>query len=259
MSAPLMFRSVVVRAAFFSLVAVALNTMIPRLPISIFVNIVCLIYLYHEAEKSVKANVSGFDPVVASETMVAFGVLSLVMGLASIILAVMLDRISLGAVQKGDLLSFLPFVEGLLTAGFAPASAMLLRIRVAELEADHDTIGDLTGLTRATADLTNQMKSANAAVEALKSGATSAGAATVGLATSMKGEADKWGLALQEGQAHVKTFGEAARIGSGEVSDLASATASLKSATGEVTTLLDELSRLIVAVERFVEPRSRKP
>lgn len=253
----LAFRLAARRAVFISIIAVALNTFYPTIPISIFANIGCLTYLYWTSESLAVSKSEGFDPIVASETMVAFGVFSLVSGLSSILLALILGRIGSVSGPNG-LLVFLPFVEGLATAGLAPIFAMLLRIRVAELETEIDPTGDMAGLASATADLTSAVKAANVAVETFQKSTTSAGTAATGLASSMKSEADKWGLALQEGQAHVKTFGEATRISSGEVSQLASATENLRRVSSEVSTLMEELSRLIAAVERFVEPRSKK-
>ena len=251
------FRKVAQAAVLISLFGVVVNLPIPEIPLSLLVNIGCLTYLYRRAELSVANNERGFDPVVAAEAMVAFGVFCLVSGLSAVLILTTFGKINGAALAAGNFSSFMPFVEGLFTAGIAPIFAMLLRIRVAELEEDIDTTGDLSSLARATSDLTNQMKAASAAVESLQKGAGLAGAATVGLAGSMKSEADKWGLALQEGQAHVKTFGEATRSGSGDVTALATATLQLKEASQDVSSLLEELSRLIASVERFVEPRTK--
>lgn len=255
MSSRSQFRSVAMKAGICSIIGVTLNTIFPNVPIAIVINVGCLFYMYREAELLAVEKSVGFEPLVAAETIVAFGVFSLIAGLTSMILSIMLGY---AVILDGNYMDFLPFVEGLLTAGLAPLGAMLFRIRASELEADFDASGDLTDLAKATSNLTSQINAASTAMRSLKDGAGSAGIATTGLASSMKSEADKWGLALQEGQAHVKTFGEAARSSSGEVSQLADATSALKKATADVSILLEELSRLISSVERFVEPRTKK-
>ena len=238
--------------------AVVLNFFYPGVPLALAVNVICLWVLFRRAKDLVKDEVVGFDPLIASETMVAFGIFCLVLGLASIISRLLLGMFDFTAVQTGKsegLLGFLPFVEGLVTAGFAPFLAVLLRITIAEGEGHIDPTGDLTELASATAALTRSMNAAGGALEIFTTGTAAAGTSTKGLATAVKTETDRWGLALAEGQAHVKSLGEAASQGRGELAGLASETHKLMSATRETATMLEELSRLIEAVERFVAPR----
>lgn len=229
----------------------------PWFPVFI-VNLICLWRMFDRARNYDRSAIPGFDPVVAAEAMVGFGVVSLVLGLTAVALHFVLGYIDLNALQQGDrsaLFGFLPFAEGLATAGFAPFFAILLRLTVSERGFTVDAADDMDGLARAAVGLTKAMNAAAASVETLRTGAAAAGGSTAGLATAMKTEADRWGLALQEGQAHVKTFGEAARSGSGQVSELADETSRLKAATADTTRLLEELARLIEQVERFVGPR----
>jgi hypothetical protein len=240
-----------------SVVGTVLNFPNPQAPVSVVVNVCCLVFLHNRAVRYAKDRVGGFDPIAAAEGIVAFGVFSLVIGLASVACRFLFGFASLESVQSGQLVGFFPFVEGLITAGVAPLFAIFLRLRIAELESGVDAIGDLLELSRATTDLTQQMIAAKKAIDTFGTGADAAGKSTAGLASAMKSEADKWGLALQEGQAHVKTFGAAAKDGSTDVSALAEETRKLKSAAAETSKLLDELARLIASVERFVAPRAR--
>lgn len=240
-----------------SLGAAGINLFNPAAFISIIVNLLCLGVLVRIASRYAKERRAGFDPVVAAETIVAFGVFSLVVGLVSVGLRFLFGLADFQLLQNGQFLDFLPFLEGLATAGFAPVAAIYLRLRTAELDSGVDAVGDLLELSRATTDLTQQMIAAKKAIETFGTGADAAGKSTAGLASAMKSEANKWGLALQEGQAHVKTFGTAAKEGSTDVSALAEETRRLKSAAAETSKLLDELARLIASVERFVAPRAK--
>lgn len=240
-----------------SLGAAAINFFYPAAFVSLFVNLLCLYLLARIASRYARERRAGFDPVVAAETVVAFGVFSLVVGLVSVGFRFLFGYADFQLLQNGQFLDFLPFLEGLATAGFAPLAAIYLRLRTAELDSGVDAVGDLLELSRATTDLTRQMVAAKNAIETFGSGADAAGKSTVGLASAMKSEADKWGLALQEGQAHVKTFGAAAKDGSTDVSKLAEETRKLKSAAADTSKLLDELARLIASVERFVAPRAK--
>lgn len=256
-SSPTAYSRFVALAMAASVAGTLANFTVPQAPISLAVNIGCLIFLHNRAVKYVEDRVGGFDPITAAEGIVAFGVFSLVIGLASVACRYVFGFASLGADLAGQLGGFFPFVEGLITAGFAPLFAIFLRLRIAEMETGVDAIGDLVELSRATADLTHHMVTARKAIETFGSGAAAAGRSTTGLASAMKGETDKWGLALQEGQAHVKTFGAAAKDGSANVAGLAEETRKLKSAAAETTKLLDELARLIASVERFVAPKAK--
>ncbi|MEA3036979.1 MAG: hypothetical protein QOH04_2756 [Sphingomonadales bacterium] len=256
-SSPTGYSNYVAIAIVASLGGTVANFFVPQAPLSLFVNAFCLFFLHNRAIKYARERVGGFDPIAAAEGIVAFGVFSLVIGLASVACRYIFGFASFDPQLTDQLGGFFPFVEGLMTAGFAPLFAIFLRLRIAELESGVDTVGDLLELSRATADLTQQMVTARKAIETFGSGADAAGRSTVGLASTMKSEADKWGLALQEGQAHVKTFGAAAKDGSVNVAGLAEETHKLKSAAADATKLLDELARLIASVERFVAPRAK--
>lgn len=240
-----------------SLVGAVANFLEPRVPIAFVANVVCLWLLYNRAVVYARDRVEGFDHVVAAEAMVAFGVFSLVLGLASVGARIAFGLVDIEALRRGGFADFIPFVEGLLTAGFAPFFAIVLRLRIAELDSGIDAVGDLSDLTRATLDLTRQMDAARTAIEAFGTGAATAGKSTVGLASTMKTEADRWALALQEGEASVKSFGASTKSGTSEVAQLAVETQRLRVAVTNASTLLEELARLIQSVERFVAPRAK--
>ena len=245
-------------AAALSAAGTLLNFFAPAIPIALFVNAVCLVFLLRKAMDYTQQHVAGFDPVVASEGIVAFGVFALVLGLASIGARFVFGLTDLSAGDDAALTNFFPFIEGLITAGFAPLFAIFLRLRIAEMDSAPDAVGDIHDLSRATADLTRQMLAAKRAIDTFGSGADAAGRSTAGLASAMKSEADKWGLALQEGRGHVQAFGNATREGGTSVAALAAETSRLKAAAADAGNLLEELARLIASVERFVAPASRR-
>lgn len=252
------FRHTVYQSVLAAAFALIISPTVPQIPIPFCVNLACLVYILHVATQMLEKQVEGFDPVVAAETLVAFGIACLVGGLVTILFVFLTGNMDVAGIKDGNLLAFLPFAEGLLTAGIAPLFAIFLRLKMAEQEAFVDATGDMVGLANATASLTKSLKEAGKAIEAMQTQTTNASTATAGLASTMKTEADNWGLALHEGQAYIKTFAESTRVGAGEVSELARATSALKASTSDVTKLLDELARLVVAVERFVEPRAAK-
>jgi hypothetical protein len=191
--------------------------------------------------------------------MVAFGVLSLVAGLVSVLARLFLGFGDIEALGRGRVDDLIPFVEGLATAGLAPFFAILLRIKVAETATVIDVSDPMASLARAAADLTKQIDAAKEAMESFGAGAGEAGRVTVGLASTMKTEADRWALALQEGEASVKMFGIAAKTGAGGMSDFSDAAARLRAAASDAAMLLEELATLISAVERFVAPGVARP
>lgn len=222
---------------------------------SLTINFLCLATLAVAARVRIRSRAEGFDHVVAAEAIVAFGVFSLVLGLGSVLFRFLFKWVDPAQVLAGDLMIFSPFVEGLVTAGLAPIFAIWVRMFAAQHDV-FDVVEDLDGLAVATGELVREMTSAKLALQHFGEGAIKAGASTHGLADTMRSEADKWALALVEAQAHVRTFGEASRAGSGDVSSLAGEVARLREAAAASATMLEELSRLIEQIERFVAPRS---
>ena len=75
-----------------------------------------------------------FNLTVAAETLVAFGVLSLVIGLGTAILLAVNRFQAANTIAMEDLKAVTTvFIEGLLTAAVCPMLAMLIRIREAQL------------------------------------------------------------------------------------------------------------------------------
>lgn len=223
--------------------------------LNIIVSIACLVYLSGRATAYAKAGRSDFDAVIAAETIVAFGVLSLILGLASALAHVAFGGADVSASDTRALgWLALPFMEGLVTAGLAPFFAVVLRNRAFEQGEAVDAGDDMAVLARAARDLAKQLKASTDALASLRAAAEGASLSTRGLATNVEAETARLTAALGEGEGGVRAFGAAASSGKTEVAGLADETVRLKAAAGETTALLDELSTLIGQVERFVAP-----
>ena len=219
------------------------------------VNVLSLVLLSDRAVRYARAERPDFDAVIAAETIVAFGVMSLILGLTAGILPLFLPGNELDLGDPAVLKSLaMPFIIGLATAGFAPFAAMVLRNRAFEHEGAPDSGDEMEALYHAARELTRQIKAAQAALEELQGSARSAGASAKRLADGLDAETVRMGAALHEGEAHIKSFGAAAGSGRVEVSALADETRRLKGAASDTTTLLDALAKLIESVERFVAP-----
>lgn len=230
-----------------------------QLWILFLVNIGCLIVLSGAAVSYHDNNRPGFDPVVAAETIVAFGVTSLILSLVSAAYPLFVGRAIGDLFKTGGLGKIAtPFLEGLATAGLAPLFAMILRNRVAEAEGTGDAVGDLTGLARAMAGLTREMDAARASMTELQVSLKSASVSTKALADNVQTEAERLKLVLLEAQAELKGLSGAASSSRTEVGELASETAKLKSSMTENGVLLAALAKLIESVERFVAPGGRR-
>lgn len=256
-AAPTPYSTIAAQALVIGLTGAVANFFAPEAPIALAVNAFSLWRMFTIAKRYATDAVSGFDSAVAAEAIVGFGVASLVLGLASVIALLITGRIDLTGVspeQADGLLAFVPFVEGLLTAGLAPFFAILLRLNVAEIVEAANAVDETTGLARAMATLTRNLSNASKAIEVFESGAAAAGVSTTGLASTMEAGAGRWSLALQAGEVKVGSFANAARGTASDVAGLAAETERLKTAMGDAATLLDELGRLVQSVERFVSP-----
>lgn len=223
------------------------------------VNVACLVMLSTTAVRFHKENRPGFDPVVAAETIVAFGVTSLILSLVSaaypLLTGEALDNIFK---KEGVMRVATPFLEGLATAGLAPLFAMVLRNRVAELDGAGDAVGDVTSMTRAMAGLTREMENARSGMTELQTALKAASVSTKSLADNVQTEAERLKLVLLEAQGELKGFSGAAGAGRSEVGGLATETAKLKSSMTDTGVLMDALAKLIESVERFVAPSGRR-
>jgi hypothetical protein len=225
------------------------------LGMTLVVNVVLLVILCEVATKKHRAREAGFDAIIAAETVVAFGIMSLIFGLVGGVAPLFVNAGSGGSFDRESLTALaVPFLEGLATAGMAPIFAVVLRTRTSEADGTVDASGDVAALARATADLAKQLRAANAASGDLISSITSIAASTRTMAGEMAAETTNMRTVLHESQAHLKALALAAQSGGAEVGRLANETQRLSGSAKEAGVLLDALSTLIVAVERYVAP-----
>lgn len=227
----------------------------PAVPLLILVNIAALFYLRWRASGYMRSGRADFDAVIAAEMMVAFGVLSLILGITSAVLPVFLGSVSLRVDDLSTLATLaVPFLEGLATAGLAPFFAVLLRIEAHEVETSFDSSIDISNLATATRDLTREVRGAFKAIRQLQESAQDATVAAHLLADEVRGDAGKLSRAFEVGQNQLQLLGTAAQTSSAEVARLASETARLNATATEASAMLTALGDLIESVERFVKP-----
>ena len=219
------------------------------------VNVAVLLALWLQAVNLHRRRVPGFDVIVAAETIVAFGIMSLILGLAVALLPIVTGIGALDIASPGALGQLaLPFLVGLGTAGVAPFFAMLLRNQSAEDDAIVDPVGDASDLAKAMGALRKELVDVEKTMKSFHETAASAGRATSNLADVVDTETGRLKIALLEGQSGVRSLGAAAETGSQQVSKLSGETQRLTKASSEAAALLDALAALIAAVERFVAP-----
>jgi hypothetical protein len=230
----------------------------PSSLILIVANVGCLVALSAIAVQFHKEGRAGFDAVVAAETIVAFGVTSLILSLVAAVFPLISGHELEKVFQGGGLRRIAPpFLEGLATAGLAPLFAMVLRNRVSELDGAKDPIGDAADLSRAMAGLVRGLDAARKSAESVDTSLTSVGASMRLLADNVQTEGERLKLVLLEAQSQLRGLGGAAETGRTEVGGLATETAKLKGSVGDTHTLMEALAKLIESVERFVAPATR--
>jgi hypothetical protein len=227
--------------------------------ILLFVNVICIILLSMIAINYYKKRRLGFDVIVAAETIVAFGVASLIFSLVSAIYPLVMDH-GLANVLDGNRLIQVatPFLEGLATAGVAPLGAMFLRNRVSELDGSVDPVGDADGLSRAMNSLTAELVRGHKAAIDLNSSLTDAAVTTKALANVLRAEGDSLQTQLTSLGTQIASFGTAAKSGHDSLTSFGAAVNSAKTSLTETTRLLNALAELIKSVERFVAPGTRR-
>lgn len=224
-------------------------------PLLFIVNMAALFYLLWRARAYMRRGRADFDAVIAAEMMVAFGVLSLILGVTSAVAPLFIGTVSLRIDDLSALANLAtPFLEGLATAGLAPFFAVLLRTEAHEVEAAYNPGEEMTGLTAATRDLTRELRGAVAAIRQLQESAKDATLATHLLANGVRNDTARIGDAVTASETQLKQLGSAAQGSSTEVARLADETGKLSNSSAEANALLTALGDLIESVERFVRP-----
>lgn len=225
------------------------------LPMLFIVNVTALFYLRLRATSFLRARRTDFDAVIAAEMIVAFGVLSLILGITSAVAPLFLGAVSLDVTDLRALAGVAtPFLEGLATAGLAPFFAVLLRIEAHEAESAYDTGADFSDLSVATRDLSRELVATFKALEKMGKGLREVTDATNQLAFRIDVDLKKLDSAVSASEVKVAALAKAAEASSTQVAKLADETTHLNAAANEAGTLLNALGELIVSVERFVKP-----
>ncbi len=257
-------------------------------------NLLVIIGLALAAIRAHRASGGRFDSAVGAETVVAFGVLALILGLATAISPLLrhgADALTFDAATLRQLGR--PFVQGLVAAGLAPVVAVLLRNASAELDDDPateaDQLGDalaylteqIAAAVEAAATLTGSLESAATAAARIGPdlgrhlgeiadaaahagpGVSSGVAALMGaLHTGGRRFTDEMesagrGLAsgLADTESRVAALAAAADTGVAELSRLSTALGGVSANAGETGELFEALNALTASVEAFVARR----
>jgi len=210
-------------------------------------------------------NTRQFNLTVAAETLVAFGVLSLVVGLGSAIMLAV-DRFqATRTIEIEDLTAVTTvFIEGLFTAAVCPMLAMFIRIREAHLRIIEAGGPEMDAAARAADALTNQLKNVTTQLAALNTAlekevktfqtaaADVSGAARV-MAENLWTESKRAKEALQRVESGATSLGDAAEKTGAATTRLGTDLTKLTKSASETKALLDALSNAVESVERFIK------
>jgi hypothetical protein len=210
-----------------------------------------------------------FNLTVAAETLVAFGVLSLVIGLGSAILLAIARFKVARTIQIDDLSAIgTVFIEGLFTAAVCPMLAMLIRIREAQLRITDAGGAEMDAAARAADALTEQLKSVTAHLTALnaslakevktfQTAAADVGGAARVMADTLWNEGKRTKDALQSVEAGAATLATAAERTGTATTRLGGELGGLTKSATDAKSLLDALSNAVESVERFIRAGAR--
>lgn len=213
-----------------------------------------------------------FDMIVASESIIAFGIFSLVLGLV-----MSLNFASSTTLDLSDLTFealrplMVPFLEGLCAAAVAPALATVLRQYDALSAADE---GELIGgsavpggsgffkrleileerLNRAVAGAERLAASCEQGAERIEAAVESLADSTAGLGDSIAEQQARFAASATASEGELAGLSRSVAESRGALEALTGETRALKAAATEGTTLLNGLAKLIASIDRFIKP-----
>lgn len=239
------------------------------------------IWLFVWAIKLRARGVARFDMLVASELIIAFGVLSLILGIfISIAFAFGTSNQSADLTIENLRPLLMPFAGGLFAAGIAPVLATVLRqLEVLKygggkdsgggtVEDDLDHVKEkfrevtsvlntfITACERSQATFEKSATSFNKSADAYERGAEKALVALDRLGNAATSESDRLTKGLVSIADELGKYQEKLAHSSREMASLTVEVRGFHEATHEGTTLLNGLNRLIESVERFIRPGS---
>jgi hypothetical protein len=228
-----------------------------------------LLWLFFSAIRTRRRGVAHFDMIVAAESLIAFGILSLLLGLglSILILATRFDAGGLGDLGVNELEPLLlPVVEGLAATAVATILANVLRqldvlrygeapVAPEEIPATPEMLERRLESLAARLDLTSEHLDQLALT--FRQGAEDYAASIERLHAATSGLGGQVEAIGQQMRSFSSELAAAGTAGSEAVRELAAESRRFKDAAREGTTLLDGLARLIASVERFVRPGGR--
>jgi hypothetical protein len=206
-----------------------------------------------------------FNLTVAAETLVAFGIFSLVVGLGCAILLALSRFQSADTIKMDDLGAVTTvFIEGLFTAAVCPMLAMLIRIRDAQLRVAEAGGAEMDGAARAADALASQLKAMTATLTALntalveevktfRTAAAEVGAAARVMADDLFKGSKQAKEALQQVERGATSLGGTAEKAATATGRFGTELSGLTKSASDTKALLDALSKAVESVERFIK------
>lgn len=236
------------------------------------------VWLFTSAIRLRSKRLPRFDMLVASELIIALGILSLILGIINSVVFAFQGGDRFASFSKEALQPLLtPFAVGLLAAGVAPVLATLLRqlevLKYADGKDEDSTseaefeslktgsrdaavvLGNFTAaceLSRSTFEKT--ATSFNKSADTYDAAAAKIQAALGHLADVTAAGSDRVAAGLEAMTNNLANYEKKLAHSAREMSSLAEATGRFRTAAEEGATLLTGLQKVIESVERFIRP-----
>ena len=235
-----------------------------------------LLWLARAAFVLRKRGAERFDMIVASESIIAFGIFSLVLGLVMSLNFASEAALELSEITLSNLRPVMvPFLEGLCAAAVAPALATVLRQYEALSDAEEGTLlggSAVPGgsgffqrleqlderMNRAVAGAERLAASCEQGAERIEAAVESLAEATAGLGETIAEQQAQFAESATTSEAELRSLGQSVAESRGALEALAGETRALKQAASEGTTLLEGLAKLIASIERFIKPEQER-
>ncbi len=236
-----------------------------------------LLWLARAAFVLRKRGAERFDMIVASESIIAFGIFSLVLGLVMSLNFASNVALELSELTLANLRPLLvPFLEGLCAAAVAPALATVLRQYDALTSAEE---GELIGgsalpggsgffkrlevlderLSRAVAGTEALATSCEEGAKRIEAAVETLADSTAGLGQTIAAQQARFAESATSSEAELASLGRSLAESRGALEALTGETRALKAAASEGTALLNGLAKLIASIDRFIKPDDARP
>jgi methyl-accepting chemotaxis protein len=204
-----------------------------------------LFVLFFSAAFFYRSQTEGFDIVVASESIVAFGIASLTGGVV-VGLSQALGVDDFARIGKEQIVSIsTPFLEGVFTAATAPILAAVLRNIDSGFTAGTGTgPAGISGMTEDFKKMADLISALTKQVSELKEATKGSSTSMAGFGSEIKKHSDLLKEALTAAQTEIKTMGKAAGETRTSIQNLGTALSGIKAPVDDIKNLSTSLSSI---------------